>query len=66
MEQAYKIATMQTGSAQLTYKQDCPYSVEYPKGACQYNLLSIHWTGPIQSLQVSKHNYHCYRKSLTA
>ena len=38
------------GSAQLTYKQDHPHSVEHPNGACQYTLPSIHWTGLRQSL----------------
>ena len=51
MEQAYEIASMPMGNAQLTYKQDHPRSVEHPDGACQYILLSIHWTGPRPSLQ---------------
>ena len=51
MERAYEIASLPMGSAQLTYKQDHPHSVEHSDGAHQHTLPFIHWTGPRQSLQ---------------
>ena len=66
MEQAYEIASVPMGSAQLTHKQDHPHSVEHPDGAYQHTcaIYSLDWAKAV--LMVSKHNYHCYRKSLTA
>ena len=41
MEQAYEIASILTGSAQSTHKQDHLHSIEHPDGACQHTLPSI-------------------------
>ena len=51
MEQAYEIASMPTGSAQLTHKQDHRHSFDHPDSAYHHILPSIHWTGPKQSLR---------------